>query len=154
MRFAPENCGHCGRFIPAGPIDAYAPWGGAADQEPPDDVLLCPRCADDIYERALAWLLREGIPPYEARSYWMPPNAVHRARGVARGMFRHGLVKRPVRHERVRYETVGRSGTFRVQEWCACGWSTGLLPPGGFPRQVDYLSPGTRIRDHVDGEVR
>lgn len=190
MRSVMLNCGHCGRFVPHRQADTYAPWGGAADQEPPDPVDLCPACAEDGYRRTLARALRGGLYPYEYRPYYVPPSYWFRARSVARAMFRHGH-PRTVRHERVRYETSGQRmvwwcacrrperhpchdpaesrrlsvtyhpfekrhgrniATVRVQEWCACGWTTGaLVPEGPVGRQtVDYLSMGTLLREHIE----
>lgn len=183
------NCGHCGRFVPSRQADRYAPWGGAADLEPPDDVWLCQPCAAEGYQRVLARCLNEGIAPYDVRPLWVPPSYWFRARAVARSMFRHGT-PRPVRHGRARHELtgvrkvwwcacgrpekhpahdwdearrlsigychfekrVGRNiGTTRVEEWCTCGWSTGALVPDRDSRNVDYLSMGSLLREHIKG---
>lgn len=110
------NCGHCGRFVPGRQADGYEPWGHSGMQEPPDPVDLCPSCADDIYRRALARALAEGLSPYHARPYFGPPACWMRARAVARAMFRHGH-PRPVRHSRARHAMTGT----RMVWWCACG---------------------------------
>lgn len=188
MRDVMLNCGHCGRFVPFRQADRYVPWGGAADLEPPDDVVLCPSCADEPYRQTLAQLLANGIGPYEHRPWWVPPRYWFRARSVARAMFRHGY-PRPVLHTRVRHELSGvrkvwwcacgrpekhpahdwdearrlsiswcqfdrrhgrNIGTTRVQEWCACGWSTGALVPDRDPSTGSRRCvSGSLLREHI-----
>lgn len=177
------NCGHCGRFTV--PVDSYAPWGGYADLEPPDPVLLCARCTDEEYRASLRNVLLRGLVPLHARGNWQAGGYYYQARAVARAMFRHGLAERPQLHMRARHETSGTRqvwvcqcgrperhpahdakdshrlgvqfcrferrhaftlGTFKVQEWCTCGWTSGArVPDDG----VDYLFAGRRLREHI-----
>jgi hypothetical protein len=146
--FPPPSCAYCGQFV-GYHADAYTRWGGGGDQEPPDDEFLCPTHAAEVYQDTLHDSLTFGLPPYDQRPWWHPPAAWHQARHVARGLWVHDLRPRPVIHARVRYDTRNETGTFEVQEWCACGWASGWHPPGTHPHPTDYLMAGQLIRRHI-----
>lgn len=107
------NCDHCGRFTVG--ADSYTNWGHAGMDEPPDPIILCSACHEGEYQRYLGGLLKRGIPPNDARPTWQSSLAWVRAKGVARGMFKHGT-PRPVMH------THARTAYDSLRAWfCACG---------------------------------
>jgi len=55
------RCGHCGKFCKY--FDSYAPFGGWASYEPPDEVYLCEKCAKEMYD----YYKKVGRPP----NHWM-----------------------------------------------------------------------------------
>lgn len=111
--WAHPRCDYCGRFCD--PVDGLTPWGPGME-EPPEDAALCPKCANDIFERCLADLIRLGVPKWDRRPWWHSPNAWYRARAIVRGKRKHGLLPFVVRHERVRKDF----DTAHVL-WCKCG---------------------------------
>lgn len=100
------RCDACGRFI-GEDGDTYTVWGSASydPPEPHDPEDLCGRCTKKLYARIWKGLVERGLPVDQNRPYWQSPQAWQTAKGIYRGMTRHGLIDRPVRHEVVRRET-------------------------------------------------
>lgn len=67
------RCVDCGRFCM--PYDEYTDFGRPGDTEPPDPVLLCEKCSEELEER-LVW---ETMRPKRFYVGWRPAKAHVRA---------------------------------------------------------------------------
>jgi len=89
MRIATlPNCSECGRFCI--PQDSGTMYGSYNDYEPPEDVLLCPRCAD----RKMAEAIRAPATIIVG-CWWRKPDYVSVAKSILRHRRKHGNVQDP-----------------------------------------------------------
>lgn len=130
------RCDWCGRFI-GQDGDQFTVWGSASydPPEPHDPTDVCGRCRLKLYNSLWEGLVKRGLPVHENRSYWCSPVSWEIAKGVYRGMTRHGLLERPVRHEVVRREI--RYG--RDQLWYCGNCGRPEKHPGHDPKEAYRL---------------
>jgi hypothetical protein len=131
------RCGHCGRYC-SWDADSYTSFGCANPEapEPYDPVYLCQRHSDELAEELLDRVLRNGIPPSEFRPFWQSPRGWGRALGIARGLWKHGLAHRPVKHTRARIDWREQPG---MVGWCTCGWRSEQFPRGHWGKANDAI---------------